>query len=266
MYLGIIEHSEIHRIKLTKFSNVVTDVKCCVPLTIMSRLTSGSRNGHDTLSCQKAPHPSEDTPYPVTMSQLARPVILSSRTTSPHLRPVATTATSTSTSSKRVTFPVRSATSTATSPKPTGDISSVFPSLSSTSPPPLPPRFADLKKRLIHCHEPSIQASWTRLLAALQQQRQEIKVLGSTIVPEINFWELSDVGKRTKFRDALHKRGVAVIRGVVSEKEALEWKELVQRYIRTNPSTRGTILPVFMLVRSCCHTSFLHCLYLRFLA
>ncbi|KAI4125292.1 MAG: hypothetical protein LQ338_004338 [Usnochroma carphineum] len=163
----------------------------------------------------------------------------SDRTTSPHLRPVATTATSTSTSSKRVTFPVRSATSTATSPKPTGDISSVFPSLSSTSPPPLPPRFADLKKRLIHCHEPSIQASWTRLLAALQQQRQEIKVLGSTIVPEINFWELSDVGKRTKFRDALHKRGVAVIRGVVSEKEALEWKELVQRYIRTNPSTRG---------------------------
>ncbi|KAI4286397.1 MAG: hypothetical protein L6R35_004352, partial [Caloplaca aegaea] len=139
-----------------------------------------------------------------------------------HIRSVATTATSTS-----------------TSPKPAGDISSVFPSLSGTASPPLPPRFADLKRRLIRGHESRVQDSWCRLLIALQQQRQEITALGSAIVPEINFWDLSDVSQRTSFRDGLHKRGVAVIRGVVPENEALDWKELLRRYIRTNPSTRG---------------------------
>ncbi|KAI4123466.1 MAG: hypothetical protein LQ341_007197 [Variospora aurantia] len=139
-----------------------------------------------------------------------------------HVRSVATTTTSTS-----------------TSPKPAGDISSVFPSLSGTASPPLPPRFADLKRRLIRGHEPRVQDSWRRLLVALQQQRQEITALGSAIVPEINFWDLSDVPKRTRFRDGLHKRGVAVIRGVVPENEALDWKELLRRYIRTNPSTKG---------------------------
>ncbi|KAI4180367.1 MAG: hypothetical protein L6R41_007282 [Letrouitia leprolyta] len=98
---------------------------------------------------------------------------------------------------------------------------------------------SDLKKRLIHGHESQVQESWHRLLTALQREREEIKALGSTTVPEINFYHLSDVERRTKLRDALHKRGVAVIRGVVTPKEALDWKELVQRYTRTNPSTKA---------------------------
>ncbi|KAL8720792.1 MAG: hypothetical protein Q9225_002387 [Loekoesia sp. 1 TL-2023] len=128
---------------------------------------------------------------------------------------------------------------TSSSSKLSGDISSVFPSLSGIASPPLPPRFAGLKKRLIHGYESQVKDSWHRLLIALQREGQEIKALGSSGIPELNFYDLNDVGKRTKFRDALHKRGVAVIRGVVSEKEALDWKELVQRYIRSNPSTRG---------------------------
>ncbi|KAI4102957.1 MAG: hypothetical protein L6R37_004107 [Teloschistes peruensis] len=129
--------------------------------------------------------------------------------------------------------------STSSSSKPTGDISSVFPSLSGATSLPLPPRFADLKERLIRGHEREVTESWHRLLATLQHKRDELKTLGSRIVPEINFYDLGDVGKRTNFRDALHKTGVAVIRSVVSEKEALDWKELVQRYIKTNPSTKG---------------------------
>ncbi|KAL8692497.1 MAG: hypothetical protein Q9218_002500 [Villophora microphyllina] len=137
------------------------------------------------------------------------------------------------------TYGARTLASISSPSKPTGDISSVFPSLSGAAPSPLPPRFVDLKKRLIRGHEDAITESWHRLLAALQHKRGEVKTLGPKIVPEINFYDLGDVGKRTLFRDALHKTGVAVIRGVVSEKEALGWKELVQRYIRTNPSTRG---------------------------
>ncbi|KAL8980427.1 MAG: hypothetical protein Q9205_004480 [Flavoplaca limonia] len=135
--------------------------------------------------------------------------------------------------------PVSTATTPSTASKPTGDISSVFPSLSGSASKPLPPRFVDIKKRLIRGHEAQIQASWKRLLRVLQQKRDEIKTKGSDMVPEINFWDLNDVEKRTKFRDALHQTGVAVIRGVVQEKEALGWKELVKRYISSNPTTKG---------------------------
>ncbi|KAL9632329.1 MAG: hypothetical protein Q9204_003839 [Flavoplaca sp. TL-2023a] len=135
--------------------------------------------------------------------------------------------------------PVSTATTPSAASKPTGDISSVFPSLSGSASKPLPSRFVDIKKRLIRGHEAQIQASWKRLLRVLQQKRDEIKTKGSDMVPEINFWDLNDVEKRTKFRDALHQTGVAVIRGVVQEKEALGWKELVKRYISSNPRTKG---------------------------
>ena len=66
-----------------------------------------------------------------------------------------------------------------------------------------------------------------------------VREMGSKSIPEIEFGDLHDLNKRTLFRDTLHKHGVAVIRGVVTEKEALGWKELAQRYIRNNPQTKG---------------------------
>lgn len=138
--------------------------------------------------------------------------------------------------------PASTTTSPSTAPKPSGDISSVFPSLSGTASEPLPARFADIKKSLIRGHEAQVQDSWDHLLSVLQEKREEINTKGSAIVPEINYWDLDDVEKRTKFRDALLKTGVAVIRGVVQEEEALGWKELVKRYIASNPGTRGVLL------------------------
>ena len=123
--------------------------------------------------------------------------------------------------------------------KPTGDISSVFPSLSGVESPPLPPRFADLKRRLIQGHEYSVWRSWYRLLADLRREIDVIKRLGSRVIPELEFRDMHDMEKRTMFRDGLRKRGVGLIRGVVSEREALGWKELLKRYIQTNPSTKG---------------------------
>lgn len=125
-------------------------------------------------------------------------------------------------------------------PKAAGDISSVFPSLkpdNATSP--LPPRFADLKRRLIQGHEDRLQDSWYRLLADLREETEVIRALGSAVIPELAFADMNDIEKRTKFRDQLRKRGVAIIRGVVSEREALGWKELLKRYIQNNPSTKG---------------------------
>ena len=123
--------------------------------------------------------------------------------------------------------------------KSVGDISSVFPSLTGVQSPPLPPRFADLKRRLIQGHETHVRDSWHRLLADLREEIDVIKTLGSQVIPELEFRDMHDVEKRTTFRDGLRKRGVAIIRGVVSEREALGWKELLKRYIQDNPSTKG---------------------------
>jgi len=124
--------------------------------------------------------------------------------------------------------------------KDAGDISSVFPSLKPGAvSPPLPQRFAELKRRLIQGHEDRLQDSWDRLLAVLGDDIALIRALGSAVIPELNFWDMHNMEKRTTFRDQLRERGVAVIRGVVTEREALGWKELLQRYIQTNPSTKG---------------------------
>lgn len=122
-----------------------------------------------------------------------------------------------------------------------GDISSVFPSLSGTAAPPLPARFAALKQRLIRGHEDAVRESWHRLLAELRHENEVIRAAGSSIVPEISFSDVkyNIIPKMTEFRDKLKKRGVAIIRGVVTEHEALGWKELVKRYILMNPSVTG---------------------------
>lgn len=127
----------------------------------------------------------------------------------------------------------------ARSKKPRGDISSIFPSLSGVQSAPLPPRFADVKSRLINGHEDAIRESWVRLLSDLHKETETIRAAGSGIVPELAFSDLNNLEKRAKFKDQLHKRGVAVVKGVVSEKEALEWKESLKKYIQSNPSIRG---------------------------
>jgi len=130
--------------------------------------------------------------------------------------------------------------------KAAGDISSVFPSLKPGAvSPPLPPRFAEIKRRLIQSHEDRLRDSWNRLLTDLREETEVIKAFGPTIVPELNFWDMHSIEKRTVFRDQLRKRGVAVIRDVVTEREALGWKQLVQNYIQTNPSTKGRNLTFF---------------------
>lgn len=132
-----------------------------------------------------------------------------------------------------------SSSNSAISKKPSGDISSIFPSLSGVQSAPLPPRFANVKSRLINGHEDAIRESWIRLLSDLQKESEIIRAAGSAIVPDLAFSDLNNLEKRAKFKEQLHKRGVAVIKGVVSEKEALEWKESLKKYIQSNPSIRG---------------------------
>jgi hypothetical protein len=121
---------------------------------------------------------------------------------------------------------------TSTAQRREGDISNAFASLSGIQAQPLDPRFAEIKTRLIRGNEAAIEASWDRLLAEIRKETKTIIEKGSSIIPEIPFSELSSAGPT--FRSALKKYGVAVIRNVLPESEALQLKSDLREYIAAN--------------------------------
>ncbi|KAF2798968.1 DUF1479-domain-containing protein [Melanomma pulvis-pyrius CBS 109.77] len=140
-----------------------------------------------------------------------------------------------STASTRVAGQLRSASTKAQ--KRAGDISDAFVSLSGQKFTPLGPEYADLKGRLIRGHEAEVRESWERLLRDLREEIPLIIQLGSKAIPDIDFKDIDSSPAR--FNSELKKRGVAVVRGVVPEQEALQWKEDLREYIRLNPQTKA---------------------------
>jgi len=132
------------------------------------------------------------------------------------------------------------------SQKRAGDISDAFASLSGQQFLPLEPRYADLKAKLVHGREDAVKASWERLLARLREEIPEIVERGSKVIPQIAFGDLRNEEVVRGFREELKERGVAVVRGVVSEEEAMGWKEQIREYVRKNPQTKGktSMLPI----------------------
>lgn len=130
-----------------------------------------------------------------------------------------------------------------------GDISDAFASLSGQQFTPLSPEYADLKARLIKGNEEAVRQSWERLLEDLREEIPLIVEKGSRVIPEINFADIDNAPE--DFSKELRNRGVAVVRGVVSEQEALGWKESLREYIRANPQTKGTTKS--FLLKDNCH-------------
>ena len=140
-----------------------------------------------------------------------------------------------------VVLPIRQrrcyASSTQTASKDEGDISSVFRSLSgSDESEKLPQRFANVKRGLVR-DKAALHSSWNRLLSRLHDETQQVKAQGSACIPQISFSELDKSPE--EFNNALRKRGVAVIRQVIPEDEAREFKAETERYVAANPSTKG---------------------------
>ncbi|KAF2859358.1 DUF1479-domain-containing protein [Piedraia hortae CBS 480.64] len=127
--------------------------------------------------------------------------------------------------------------STAHTEKKSGDISNAFASLSGLEFKPLDPRFADIKTSLLSGHEEAITSSWARLLNALEEEIPLITSLGSNSIPTIDYPSITNPSET--FRSELRKRGVAVIRNVIPEGEALSLKRELKDYIAANPHTRA---------------------------
>lgn len=124
-----------------------------------------------------------------------------------------------------------------------GDISSVFASLSGSEAEQLPQRFAAIKQKLSHGREEALKNGWDRLLSALRREVEIVKESGRAIIPELSFDDIDNAPEQ--FKKGFKKRGVAVIRGVVPEEEALGYKADVQKYIQNNPTTKGTFQHMF---------------------
>ena len=148
------------------------------------------------------------------------------------------------TASNRVFAQIRTASTQAQ--KRAGDISDAFASLSGQNFAPLGPEYAELKARLIRGHESKVRESWERLLRVLREEIPSIVQAGSRGIPEIDFKDLDNAPE--KFNSELRKQGVAVVRGVIPQDEALQWKEDIREYIRLNPQTKGMILQVAKII------------------
>lgn len=118
---------------------------------------------------------------------------------------------------------IRHAATTASAQKREGDISDAFASLSGMEFKELPPRFAELKRALIAGNEEALYESWNRLLASLREEIPLIAQKGPKIIPSIDFADLDNSSE--EFRAEHKKRGVAVIRNVVPEQQALAMKK-----------------------------------------
>lgn len=132
-------------------------------------------------------------------------------------------------------------TATTQAQKRAGDISDAFASLSGQQFEALTPEYANLKTRLIKGNEDQVRQSWERLLRDLREEIPLIVEQGSRVIPEIDF---KDIGNAPEtFSENLRKRGVAVVRQVVPEEEALQWKQMLKEYIHANPQTKGMLQP-----------------------
>ena len=118
-----------------------------------------------------------------------------------------------------------------------GDISDAFASLSGLEFKPLAPRFADIKAQLIRGRHDQVYASWERLLASLREEIPLIVENGPRVIPEIDFQDIDNPSSH--FSNEYRKRGVAIVRGAIPEKEALQLKEDLRTYIRQNPQTKA---------------------------
>lgn len=131
------------------------------------------------------------------------------------------------------------ATAPASTQKRAGDISDAFASLSGKEFTPLEPRYATLKKNLIAGREDAIRASWERLLKDLRTEIPHIVEMGSKVVPEVQYKDIVNGTVSQEFVAEHRKRGVAIVRGVVDEKEARGFKDEIEDYVRKNPHTKG---------------------------
>ncbi|KIK70204.1 hypothetical protein GYMLUDRAFT_213378 [Collybiopsis luxurians FD-317 M1] len=103
-----------------------------------------------------------------------------------------------------------------------------------TKPKALPARYADVKKNLVKPENyEAVQASWERLLLALEKRATELESAGPLAVPIVNFTDIKESTDQfpPEIANKIRTAGCCVVRGVVSRDQALEWKSSLLSYV-----------------------------------
>lgn len=103
----------------------------------------------------------------------------------------------------------------------------------------LPARFLDLKRDLVNSNGSKILDGWNRLLQRLAPER--LARWHSQMIPEVQFSavEANEGELPEGSKQALKEHGTIIVRGLVSQDKALEWKQRIRNYVKVNPSTTG---------------------------
>ncbi|OJA13021.1 hypothetical protein AZE42_03520 [Rhizopogon vesiculosus] len=103
-----------------------------------------------------------------------------------------------------------------------------------------PARFSDLKREIAEAtpdYEKRLTESWNDLLQELNKRTTEIAHEGSNYIPQVDFEYLNKLTPEEL--DGIRRKGSVVIRGVVKESEAANWKTALEDFIKANPHVEG---------------------------
>ncbi|KOS18002.1 Uncharacterized protein ESCO_002841 [Escovopsis weberi] len=125
---------------------------------------------------------------------------------------------------------------TVKAPKREGNIGDSFASFSGIKQT-LPDRFRQLKCDLVRGKERTLTQSWMRLLRELRRENEIIARKGPDVIPEIAFADIRNGIER--LQGEIKKRGAVVIKGVIPEDEARDYKFRIEEYAAKNPQTKA---------------------------
>lgn len=103
-------------------------------------------------------------------------------------------------------------------------------------------RYSEVKKGLVSpVYEERVKHSWQRLLNNIECELSEITEAGPNYIPEVQWNELNEHRCLPSDKEAMFKkRGCIIVRGVVSEETALNWKSQLISYVTAHSELGGS--------------------------
>lgn len=104
----------------------------------------------------------------------------------------------------------------------------------------LPPRFLDLKKEIASSYPDFAERAtktWTGILEQLRKVNVDIAKAGSDYIPQVNFADLNKLTEQDI--EKIKRRGSVVIRDVVDDAQAIQWRKSLEEFVKANPDVEG---------------------------
>ena len=97
---------------------------------------------------------------------------------------------------------------------------------------------SEIKKNL--APDPDVLSSaWGRLMTALEKEVKEMQEKKQDIIPQIDYEAISENNGHFPNANDIKKRGVVVVRNLLSESEALEYRDELKDYLKLNAGKYG---------------------------